>query len=167
MNALNQTISGGLNTALVSLEREYRRVLTSPEGIRLGRLASRLTMGDGWSEPRATGVLVEALARWLGRDAVTAMAFYANGGPAVEVFAVIGDHWLAWDGFKHADDMMAWCCEKHRARFSQSKFAEFDTKNPGNRMNWGDANCEKAAAGLAELLGATLDQDIARLVLGV
>ncbi len=167
MNALNQTQSvGGRNPALLSLEREFRRTLASEEGVRLARQAAHQVSGD-WSEPRASAVLADAVARWLGRDVVTSLGFYANGGVAVEVFPYIGEEYLTFQGFKNADDMMAWCCERHRARFSLSKFAEFDTKNPGPRVTWGDVKCEEAAAKLAALLADSIDQDIARIVLGV
>lgn len=172
MNAINssermETADGGRTPALISLEREYRRVLNSEESIKLAKAAARLQSAEGWKEPRASAVLVEAVARWLGRDIVTAHAFYANGGPAVEVFALIGDLYLDHDRFRNAEDMMAWCCERHRARFSQSKFAEFDRANPGARIVWGDATSDKIATRVAELLSETVDQDVARLVLGV
>ncbi len=153
--------------AVVSLEREYHRVLFCEEAVKLGRAAARLTSGNGWDEPRASAVLVDSVARWLGRDIVTAHAFYANGGPAVEIYALIGDQYLAYDRFRNAEDMMAWCCERFRARFSMSKFAEFDRANPGPRVVWGDALSDKIATRMAELLAEAVDQDVARLVLGV
>ncbi len=169
MNATNSTeqaASGWRTAAIVSLEREYNRVLFCEEAVKLGRAAARLTAGNGWDEPRASAVLVEGVARWLGHDAVTAHGFFSNGGPAVEVYALIGDEYLAYDRFRNPEDMMAWCCERFKARFSMSKFALFDRQNPGPRLVW-DGNSERIATRMAELLTDAIDQDVARLVLGV
>lgn len=162
-----EQVDGFRTPAVVSLEREYHRVLFCEEAVKLGRSAARLTAGGGWDEPRASAVLVDGVARWLGRDAVTAHAFYANGGPAVEVYALIGDHYLAFDRFRNAEDMMAWCCERFKARFSMSKFAELDRTNPGPRVVWDGSQSDRIATRIAEMLTEAIDQDVARLVIGV
>ncbi len=162
MEATNQVQR--VNPALESLEREFRRILRAKEGVDLARQAAHQVTGD-WSEPRASGVLAEAIARWLGSDVTTQLAFYSSGD-IVEVFAQIGDLFLTFQGFKNADDMMAWCCERHRARFSASRFAEFDHRNPGPRVMAGDAKCDDAAAQLSGMLADRIDPDVARVVLG-
>ena len=66
----NGSAATGQSQAVVSLNREVLAVLVTEEAASIGRTVAQIVRGDGWQEAKASAVLVDALATWLGRDAV-------------------------------------------------------------------------------------------------
>jgi hypothetical protein len=158
------TTKGG--QAVASLNREYQAVLVSEEAANIGRTVAQIVRGDGWHEANASAVLVDAIAGWLGRDAVTPLGFYANGTGPVEVIAQVGNYYITGHGIENVEDLTVNCCQRHRARFSQSRMEKFDAKLLGQRFTWGSPLAQRAADRLAVLLAQEVDPEIARVVLG-
>lgn len=157
----------GPGQAVVSLNREFMAVLVNEEAASIGRAIAQIVRGDGWIEARASAVLVDAIAAWLGRDAVQTLGFYANGTGPVEVVAKIGNYYITGHGIESESDATVNACERHRARFSQSRIDDYDLKSGNSRFNWGTPLTQRAADRLAGLLNEEVDAEIARVVLGV
>jgi hypothetical protein len=163
----NGSAAKGQSQAVVSLNREVMAVLVSEEAASIGRTIAQIVRGDGWQEAKASAVLVDALATWLGRDAVDIVGFYANGTGPVEVVARIGKYYITGHGIECEGDLTANCCERHRARFSQSKIDTYDLQAANSRFTWGTPHAQRASDRLAELFTEEVDPEIARVVLGV
>ncbi len=159
--------SKGLSQAVVSLNREFLAALVADEAANLGRTVAQIVRGDGWQEAKSSAVLVDAIAGWLGRDAVRAMGFFANGTGPVEIVAKVGNYYITGHGIELEDDLTVNCCERHRARFSQSRIEDWDLAANNNRFAWGSAGAQQAADRLAAILTDSVDPEIARVVLGV
>ena len=157
----------GPGQAVVSLNREFMAVLVNEEAASIGRAIAQIVRGDGWIEARASAVLVDAIAGWLGRDAVQTLGFYANGTGPVEVVAKIGNYYITGHGIESESDATVNACERHRARFSQSRIDDYDLKSGNSRFNWGTPLTQRAADRLSGLLNEEVDAEIARVVLGV
>jgi len=158
------TVKG--SPAVASLNREYLAVLVSEEAANMGRAVAQIVRGDGWHEAKSSAVLVDAIAGWLGRDAVTALGFYANGTGPVEIVAKVGNFYISGHGVENEDDLTRNCCERHRARFSQSRVDEFDPNTLAQRYTWGSPLAQRTADRLAVLLAEAIDPEIARVILG-
>jgi hypothetical protein len=142
-------------------------VLVGEEAASIGRAIAQIVRGDGWLEARASAVLVDAVAAWLGRDAVQTVGFYANGTGPVEVVARIGHHFITGHGIDCESDLTVNCCERHRARFSQSRVGDYDLKSGNARFNWGTPLTQRAADRLAGLLKEEVDPEVALVVLSL
>jgi hypothetical protein len=142
-------------------------VLVSEEAANIGRAIAQIVRGDGWMEARSSAVLVEALTIWLGKDSVQTMGFYANGTGPVEVVGKVGEYYITAHGIEKEGDLTVNCCERHRARFSQSRLDDYDLKSANTRFNWGTPLTQRAADRLAGLLKEEVDPEIARVVLGI
>lgn len=149
------------------MNREIMAVLVSEEAANIGRTIAQIIRGDGWREAKASAVLVAAIATWLGRDAVQTVGFYANGTGPTEVVAKIGDHYITGFGIENEADLTAKACERHRARFSQSRLDDYDLASVNSRFTWGTPLAQRAADRLAAMLADEVDPEIARVVLGV
>jgi hypothetical protein len=158
--------SKGLGQAVTSLNREFLAALVTEEAAGIGRTVAQIVRGDGWLEAKASAVLVDAIAGWLGRDAVKAVGFFANGTGPVEIVAKVGDYYITGRGIEVEDDLTVNCCERHRARFSQSRVEEWDLSTNTTRFAWGSPAAQKAADRMAVLLAEQVDPEIARVVLG-
>ena len=163
----NVTAAKGTNQAVVSLNREFMAVLVSEEAASIGRAIAQIVRGDGWLEAKASAVLIDAIAGWLGRDAVQTVGFYANGTGPVEIVAKIGNYYITGHGIESESDLTVNCCERHRARFSQSRVDDYDLKSANPRFNWGTPLTQRAADRLAGLLKEEVDPEIALVVLGL
>jgi hypothetical protein len=163
----NGTAAKGPSQAVSSLNREFMAVLVSEEAASIGRAIAQIVRGDGWMESKASAVLVDAVAGWLGRDAVQTVGFYANGTGPVEVVAKIGKYYITGHGIEVEGDLTVNCCERHRARFSQSKIDEYDLKTGNPRFNWGTPLTQRASDRLAGLLKEEVDPEVALMVLGL
>jgi hypothetical protein len=152
---------------VVSLNRELQAVLASEEAADIGRAIAQIVRGDGWLEARASAVLTDAVAAWLGRDAVQTVGFYADGIVPVEVVARAGSYFITAHGIETEGDLLVACCERHRARHSQSRLDSYDLATGNSRFNWGSPPTQRAADRLASLLGEGIDAEVARVVLGV
>lgn len=141
-------------------------MLCGDEAADIGRTVAQIVRGDGWIESRASAVLVDAIATWLGRDAVQMMGFYANGTGPVEVVAKVGRYYITGHGIENEADALINGCERHRARFSQSRVDAYDLASGNTRFNWGTPVTQRAAERLAGLLSEEVDPEIARVVLG-
>ena len=157
----------GPGQAVVSLNREFMAVLCTEEAASIGRAIAQIVRGDGWHEARASAVLVDAISGWLGRDIVHTVGFYANGTGPVEVVARIGNFYITGHGIENESDLTVNCCERHRARFSQSRVDEYELKTANPRFNWGTPLTQRAADRLAGLLKEEVDPEIARVALGI
>jgi hypothetical protein len=155
-----------VSRAIASLNREYQAVLVSEEAANIGRTVAQIVRGDGWHEAKASAVLVDAIAGWLGHDVVTPLGFYANGTGPVEVIAKVGNFYITGHGIENLDDLTVNCCERHRARFSQSRLDAFEPQVLSQRFTWGSPLAQRAADRLAVLLAQEVDPEIARVVLG-
>jgi hypothetical protein len=153
--------------AVASLAREYQAVLVSEEAAEIGRAVAQIVRGDGWHEAKASMVLVDAIAGWLGRDVVTPVGFFANGTGPVEVIARVGNYYITGYGIEGAEDLTVNCCERHRSRFSQSRLDGFEAPQLGTRFAWGNPGAQRAADRLAVLLAEQVDPEIARVILGL
>ncbi len=156
----------GPSQAVVSLNREFLAVLVSDEAAEIGRSVAQIVRGDGWHEAKASAVLVEAIVTWLGRPAVQPVGFYANGTGPVEVVARVGHYFITGHGIENEQDLTINCCQRHRARFSQSRLNELDLAVPNTRFTMGNPLAERAAERLGALLGEAIDPEIAQVVLG-
>jgi hypothetical protein len=161
------TAAKGTNRAVVSLNREFMAVLVAEEAASIGRAIAQIVRGDGWHEAKASAVLVDAIAGWLGRDAVQTLGFYANGTGPVEVVAKIGNYYLTGHGIESESDVTVNCCERHRARFSQSRVDDYDLKSGNSRFNWGTPLTQRASDRLAGLLKEEVDPEVALMVLSL
>lgn len=157
----------GPGQAVVSLNREFMAVLVSEEAANIGRVIAQIVRGDGWHEAKASAVLVDAIAGWLGHDAVTPMGFFANGTGPVEIIAKVGKYFLTGHGIEGEEDLTVNCCERHRARFSQSRLEDYDLGSNNARFTSGSPLAQRAADRLAVLLAEEVDPEIARVVLGI
>jgi hypothetical protein len=162
----NPSAAKGLGQAVVSLNREILAVLCGDEAANIGRTVAQIVRGDGWAEARASAVLVDAIATWLGRDAVQISGFYANGTGPVEVVAKVGRFYISGHGIEGEDDALINGCERHRARYSQSRVDAYDLSASNTRFNWGTPVSKRAADRLAGLLTEEVDPEIARMILG-
>jgi hypothetical protein len=160
------TSAKGPAQAVKSLNREFRSVLVSEEAAEIGRAVAQIVRGDGWYEAKASAVLVSAIVAWLGREAVQPLGFYANGTGPVEVVAKVGDFIISAHGIETEDDLTRNACERHRARYSQSRLDDMDLGNPNSRFTMGTALAQRSAERLAALLSEEIDPEIARVVLG-
>jgi hypothetical protein len=127
---------------------------------------AQIVRGDGWIEAKASAVLAEAIIGWLGRDAVTPLGFLANGTGPVEVIAKVGNYYLTGHGIEGEEDMTVNACQRHRARFSQSRAEEMDLNVPNARFTMATPLAQRAADRMAVLLAEEIDPEIARVVLG-
>jgi hypothetical protein len=162
----NVTTVRGLTQAATSLNREFRAVLVNEEAAGIGRAVAQIVRGDGWHEAKASAVLVAALMSWLGPNAVRPIGFYANGTGPVEVIAKVGHVYITGHGIESEDDITVNCCERHRARFSQSRIEDLDLAQPNARFTMGSPLAQRAADRLAAILSEEIDPEIARVVLG-
>lgn len=162
----NATPARALDKAVISLNRELHAVLANEEASGIGRAVAQIVRGDGWIEAKASAVLVAAIVRWLGPDAVYPVGFFANGTGPVEVLARVGNYYLTGFGIETGDDLIVACCERHRgARFSQSRLEDMDLAKPNPRFTEGPI-AQQAADRLGDILAEEIDAEIARLVLG-
>jgi hypothetical protein len=156
-----------MSQAITSLNREISAVLVGEEAANIGRTIAQIIRGDGWMEARSSAVLTDAIATWLGRDKVKMVGFYSNGSGPLEVIARAGNYLITARGIESESDATINCCERHRARFSESRLDGYDLKSMSNRFNWGTPLTQRAADRLAALLAEEIDPEIARVVLGV
>jgi hypothetical protein len=159
--------AGVMHQAVSSLHRELRAVLAGDEAGNIGRAIAQIATGDGWLEARSSAVLVDAIAAWLGRDAVATVAFVDGGIGPVELVARVGDHFITARDIQNEQDLTVSCCERHRARFSQAKVDAYDLATKNSRFSWGTPLSQKASNRLAEILRDGIDPEVARVVLGV
>jgi hypothetical protein len=162
----NATTAKGPSQAVVSLNREYRAVLINEEAAGIGRAVAQIVRGDGWHEAKASAVLVAAIIGWLGADAVRPIGFYANGTGPVQMLAKVGNYYITGYGIETEDDIVVNSCERHRARFSQSRLEDLDPTEPNPRFTMGSPLAQRAADRLAAILSEEIDPEIARVVLG-
>lgn len=141
-------------------------VLCSEEAANIGRTVAQIVRGDGWREAKASAVLADAIAGWLGRDAVQIFSFYANDC-ASEVFARIGNFYMSGHGIETEDEITVNCCTRHRSRFSESRLGEYSLKTGESRFLWGTPLAQRASERLAAMFTEEVDPEIARVVLGV
>ena len=144
----NATTVKGLSQAVISLNREFRAVLVNEEVAGIGRAVAQIVRGDGWYEAKASAVLATAIVGWLGSDAVVPLGFFGHG-------------------IETEDDLTRNACERHRARFSQSRLDELDLGMPNTRFTMGSPLAQRAADRLSVVLAEEIDPEIARVVLGV
>ena len=162
----NVTTPRGPDRAVISLNREFRSVLDNEEAAGIGRAVAQIVRGDGWREARSSAVLVAAIVRWLGPDAVYPIGFFANVTGPVEVLARVGNYYLTGHGIETADNLLVTCCERHRgARFTQSRLEDLDLAQPNSRFTEGPV-AQRAADRLGDMLAEEIDAEIARVVLG-
>jgi hypothetical protein len=162
----NVTPARGLDKAVISLNREFRAVLANEEAAEIGRAVAQIVRGDGWKEAKSSAVLVAAIVRWLGPDAVYPVGFFANGTGPVEVLAKVGNYFLTGYGIEVEDNLIVACCERHRgARFTQSRLEEMDLARPNQRFTEGPM-AQRAADRLGDIFSEEIDAEIARVVLG-
>ena len=159
--------SRGLTQAVVSLNREFLAVLCGEEAAEIGRSIAQIVRGDGWAEARASAVLADAIATWLGHDAVQIMGFYPEGTGPAEAVIKAGPYYITGHGIESESDALVNGCERHRARFSQSKVDAYDLNTSNTRLNWGTPVTKRAAERMAGLLAEEVDAEIARVVLGL
>jgi hypothetical protein len=162
----NVTAAKGPTQAVASLNREYLAVLSNEEVAGIGRAVAQIVRGDGWHEAKASAVLVGALVAWLGEDAVQPLGFFANGTGPVEVVARVGHYYITGHGIENEDDLTVNCCQRHRARFSQSRLDNLDLSQPNTRFTMGSPIAQRASDRLAAVLADEIDPEIARVVLG-
>lgn len=162
----NSATLKGPAQAVASLNREFMAVLVSEEAAGIGRAMAQIVRGDGWHESNASAVLVAALVNWLGPDAVRPTGFYANGTGPVEVVARVGQYYITGYGIESPEDLTVNCCQRHRARFSQSRLDDLDLTVPSPRFTMGTPLAQRAAERLGVLLSEEIDPEIARVVLG-
>jgi hypothetical protein len=162
----NVTTVKGLSQAVISLNREFRAVLVNEEVAGIGRAVAQIVRGDGWHEAKASAVLAMAIVGWLGADVVAPLGFFANGTGPVEIVAKVGNYYLTGHGIETEDDLTRNACERHRARFSQSRLEEMDLANPNTRFTMGSPLAQRAADRLVVVLSEEIDAEIARVVLG-
>jgi hypothetical protein len=162
----NVTTVKGPSQAVTSLNREFRAVLGNEEVAGIGRAVAQIVRGDGWFEARASAVLVQAIVIWLGADGVQPLGFFANGTGPVEVAAKVGNYYITGHGIESEDDLTRNACERHRARFSQSRLDEMDLSMPNTRFTMGSPLAQRAADRVAAVLSEEIDAEIARVVLG-
>jgi hypothetical protein len=141
--------------------------LVSEEAANIGRTVAQIVRGDGWQEAKASAVLVDAIAGWLGHDAVQPVDFNANGNGPVEIVARVGKYYITGHGIENEDDLTVNCCQRHRARFSQSRIEDYDMGSNNSRFTWGSPLARRAADRLAVLLAEEADPEITRVVLGI
>lgn len=152
--------------AVASLEREFGAVLVSEEAATIGRAVAQIVRGNGWQEPKASLVLVEAARRWLGPDAVQPLGFFANGTGPVEIVGKVAGYYLTGHGIETEEDALIDCCQRHRARFSNSYFEEVGLDQPNPRLTMSTPLALRAVESMAALLSDAVDPEIARAVLG-
>jgi hypothetical protein len=165
-NVTSVAAAKGPSQAVVSLNREYLAVPGNEEGAGSGRAVAQIVRGDGWHEANASVVLVSAIVGWLGADAVQPLGFYANGTGPVEVVAKVGHYYITGHGIENEDDLTVNCCQRHRARFSQSRLDGLDLSEPNARFTMGSPLAQRAIDRLAVVLTEEIDPEIARVVLG-
>jgi hypothetical protein len=163
---LNTVTARGPSQAVASLNREFQSVLVSEEAAGIGRAVAQIVRGDGWHEAKASAVLTEALVVWLGSEAVRPIGFFANGTGPVEIVAKVGHYFVTGHGIENEDDLTVNCCQRHRARFSQSRLEDLDISIPNTRFTMGSPLAQRAAERLGALLAEEIDPEIARVVLG-
>jgi hypothetical protein len=157
----------GPSRAVASLNRDLLAVLVSEEAAEIGRSVAQIVRGEGWHEAKASAVLVDALVAWLGPAAVHPLGFYANGTGPVEVVARVGNYYITGHGIEDEQDLTINCCQRHRARFSQSRIEDYDMGSNNSRFTWGSPLARRAADRLAVLLAEEADPEITRVVLGI
>lgn len=165
----NVTTHRGPSPALMALDRQLRAILADEEAAGIGSAVAgwrSIVRGDWWKEAKASAVLVAAIVRWLGPDAVRPLAFYAKGSGPVEVVAQVGDNYITGHGIHNERDLMANCCHRHRAGADQSGLQDFDLTKPISRFTMGSSLAQRAADRLTVLLTEEIDPEIARIVLG-
>ena len=156
----------GPSQAVTSLNREFLSVLVNEEVAGIGRAVAQIVRGDGWHEAKASAVLAAAVVGWLGADAVHPLGFFANGTGPVEVVSKVGRYYVTGYGIETEDDLTVNACQRHRARFSQSRLEEMDLGQPNTRFTMGSPLALRAVDRLAALLSEEIDPEIARVVLG-
>jgi hypothetical protein len=162
----NVATAKGPSQAVQSLNREFRAVLVNEEAAGIGRTVAQIVRGDGWHEAKASLVLIESVRAWLGGDAVQPLGFYADGTGPVEIVGKVGNYYLTGHGIETEEDITVNCCQRHRARFSQSRLEEVNLSQPNPRLTMGSPLAQRAAERMAVLLAEEVDPDIARMILG-
>ncbi|MFI5258347.1 MAG: hypothetical protein ACHQ01_01875 [Candidatus Limnocylindrales bacterium] len=162
----NVTTARAPSQAVNSLTREFLAVLVNEEVAGIGRTVAQIVRGDGWHEAKASGVLVASVVAWLGPDSVRPLGFYANGTGPVEILAKVGNFYLTGHGIDSEEDVTVNCCQRHRARFSQSRFEDLDLDEPNPRFTMGSPLAQRAIGRMAVVLAEEIDPEIARVVLG-
>jgi hypothetical protein len=152
--------------AVISLNREFLAVLVNEEVAGIGRAVAQIVRGDGWHEAKASAVLAASVVGWLGSDVVFPLGFYANGTGPVEIVAKVGRYYITGYGIENEDDITVNACQRHRARFSQSRFEDMDLTQANSRFTMGSPLAQRAVDRLASLLSEEIDPEIARVVLG-
>jgi hypothetical protein len=156
----------GPSQAVISLNREFLAVLVNEEVAGIGRAVAQIVRGDGWHEAKASAVLAASVVGWLGSDVVFPLGFYANGTGPVEIVAKVGRYYITGYGIENEDDITVNACQRHRARFSQSRFEDMDLTQANARFTMGSPLAQRAVDRLASLLSEEIDPEIARVVLG-
>ena len=147
-----------------SLDHAFMGALNSSEGAKLGRTAARQLWGNGWREPRASAVLSEAIARWLGSGHVTTVAFCQDNRPLL-VVATVGSYGFTGDGISSADHVYNDCCKRFRVAPRSASFRMFDPNETGLQFTVNDAVAEQSITHLVALLNRALDPEVALVVL--
>jgi hypothetical protein len=156
----------GPSQAVTSLNREFLAVLSNEEVAGIGRAVAQIVRGDGWHEAKASVVLIGSIVAWLGADAVKPLGFHGNGLGPVEVVAKVGKYYITGFGIENEDDLTVNACQRHRARFSQSRFEDMDLGLSNTRFTMGSPLAQRAADRVAAILSEEIDPEIALVVLG-
>ncbi len=151
-------------TLAASLDRAFLAVLNSDDGMKTGRTTARQMWGNGWKEARASVVLAEAVARWLGRDRVSIQAFWNGDGPQHAV-ASIGRYAISGEGIATVDDIFKECCRRYRTAPKAARFEPLDAEASGLKFTMGDVVAEQSIARLTTMLTTTIDREVALMVL--
>jgi hypothetical protein len=80
--------------------------------------------------------------------------------------AKVGKYYITGHGIENEDDLTVNACQRHRARFSQSRLDDMDLGQPNTRFTMGSPLALRAIDRLAALLVDEIDPEIARVVLG-
>ncbi len=147
-----------------SLDRAVLGVLNSGDGSKVGRTAARQLWGNGWKEPRASAVLAEAVARWLGAGRVTVVAFYSDNGP-LHVVATIGSYAVSGEGISSTEHFFNECCRRYRVAPGSASFRLFDANETWLQFTVNDAVAEQSITHLVALLNRSIDPEVALVVL--
>jgi len=162
----NVATAKGLTQAVVSLNREFQAVLVNEEVAGIGRAVAQIVRGDGWHEAKASAVLAASVVGWLGVDSVRTLGFFADGNGPVEIVARVGRYYITGHGIESEEDITVNTCQRHRARFSQSRFDDVDLAKTNPRFTMGSPLAQRAVDRLASLLTEEIDPEIALVVLG-
>jgi hypothetical protein len=149
---------------IASLDRAFRGAIKSGDGVQIGRTAAREMWGDGWKEARSSYVLAEAVAGWLGKDAVQIQAFW-NAQGQQHVVATVGEFAISGDGITTVDRALAELCRRYHSGPDVARLAPFDPETAGLRFTIGDVVAAQSISRLAAILTRSIDREVALVVL--